>query len=164
MKTFIAALIALGLASPVPRPPLFSRLAGHWLLQGTIGGTQVTHDVDADLVLNGEYIRMHEVSREQNASGAPAYEAIIMIGWDAKASEYLCLWLDSTSGEGLSNGVIARATPQSDRIPFVFKFPTGEVFRTTFIYDQATGSWRWTMDADEQGKLEPFGRVTLTRK
>jgi hypothetical protein len=137
---------------------------GHWVLQGTIAGKQTTHDVDADLVLKGEYVRMHEVSHQKSTTGAPAYEAIIMIGWDGKAGEYLCLWLDSTSGEGLSNGVIARATPLDDRIPFVFTFPTGEVFRTTFIYEQAADTWRWTMDADARGKLEPFGRMTLTRK
>lgn len=57
---------------------LFEHLAGHWVLRGVIGGKQTVHDVDADLVLNRGYVRLHEVSREKNANGAPAYEAFVV--------------------------------------------------------------------------------------
>lgn len=150
-------------AATVPRPPLFDRLAGHWVLQGTIADQQTTHDVDAELVLNGEYIRMHEVSREKTAGGVAAYEAIVLVGWDEKAGEYRCLWLDTTGAGGLVPDAIASATPEPDRLPFVFRIG-GDVFRTTFIYDSAHDSWRWMMDADERGTLRPFARVTLTRR
>jgi hypothetical protein len=151
------------LSAAVPRRALFDRLAGRWVLQGTIAGKQTTYDVDAELVLNGEHIRMYEVSREKTAADTPAYEAIVLVGWDDNAGEYRCLWLDSTAPAGLVADAIASATPEPDRIPFVFRIGC-DVFRTTFIYEQAADSWRWTMDADDHGALRPFARVTLIQR
>ncbi len=139
-------------------------MVGKWVLNGSMGSTQTTHDVDAEWVLNREYIRMHEVSREKNSQGAPAYEAIVFIGRNQKSGEYLCLWLDTTSGEGLSNGVIGRGKPAENSIPFIFKYPSGDGFRTTFIYDEKTQTWQWIMDNESGGKLEPFFRAKLTKQ
>src|SRR5438045_8952039 len=80
--------------------PLSDRLVGKWVLQGTIGGKETTHDVDADWVLNDGYVRLHEVSREKDSNGLPAYEAIMFISWDETSREYSFLILDSTSKIG----------------------------------------------------------------
>lgn len=74
---------------------LLDHLTGSWMLQGTIAGKRTTHDVQATWVLNSEYMQLHEISREKNTSGNAAYEAIVYIGWDVKAQQYACLWLDS---------------------------------------------------------------------
>jgi hypothetical protein len=92
-------------APAVPDETLLDHLTGNWILHGTIAGKETTHDVDSEWVLNHEYVRIHEVSREKNGAGQPAYEAIVYIAWDAAAKEYLCLWLDSTSGGGLSGPI-----------------------------------------------------------
>ena len=144
--------------------PLSDRLVGKWVLQGTIGGKETTHDVDADWVLNDGYVRLHEVSREKDSNGLPAYEAIMFISWDETSREYSFLILDSTSNVGLTNGVIGRAKPETDRIPFLLKYRTNETFHTTFLYDKNTDSWRWIMDDETDEKIRPFARVTLTRK
>ena len=116
-------------------------------------------------MLGNLYMRLHEVSRERDASGRPQYEAIVLIGWDATAGEYQCLWLDSTGGGGLTAQGIARGKPDGDRIPFLWKEKNGSVsFNNTFIYDRRAGSWAWVMDNVQKGKPVPFGRVTLTRK
>ena len=47
--------------------------------RGLIAGQQTVHNVDVVGVLNGGYMRLHEVSREKNARGVPAYEAIVFI-------------------------------------------------------------------------------------
>ena len=52
---------------------------------------QTVHDVDAERVLNGGYLRLHEISREKDAKGVPAYEAVVFISIDAKTGEYACL-------------------------------------------------------------------------
>src|SRR5580692_10114406 len=89
LKTSLAVLALLALAAfstsaqqPTPRDPLLDHLAGSWILQGTIGGHQITHDVESEWVLNHEYLKLHETSREKNAQGQPAYEAIILIERD----------------------------------------------------------------------------------
>ena len=64
---------------PANSPPeLLDHFAGQWVLQGTIAGKQTTHNVQADWVLKREYLRLHEVSREKDAKGDPAYEAMVL--------------------------------------------------------------------------------------
>ena len=92
MKAY-AFLVAATLMLPVvpaarqadPQRALLEKMTGHWVLRGTIAKAQTTHDVDAQWVLDKEYIQIHEVSREKDASGKPAYEAIIHVVWDPKA-------------------------------------------------------------------------------
>ncbi len=149
---------------PIFRDSLLERMVGHWVLSGTIDAKQTTHDVAIDWVLNHGYIRLHEVSREKDAAGAPAYEAIVFIGADPGHKGLACLWLDSTGGTGLNGGALGHAEPAGDRIPFLFKFPNGGVFHTTFVYERSSDQWQWLMDDQtKDGKLTPFARVTLTR-
>lgn len=169
MTFLIAVGIALltGQTQPAPGPAaatLLERLAGQWVLRGTIDKKETTHDVDADLVLNRGYLRLHEVSREKDANGQPAYEALVFISVDAKTGDYACLWLDNTSNAGLTNGGIAHGRPEGNTIPFLFKLTSGEVFHNTFIYAPQSDSWRWELDGETNGRREPFGRVTLTRR
>jgi hypothetical protein len=135
------------------------RLAGDWVLEGTIAGKQTTHDMHADWVLNREYLRLHEVSREKNANGNPAYEAIIFIEWNVKAQEYICLWLDSTSGGGLSAKGLGHGKPAGDSIPFMFS----ESLRNTFIYNRRADTWQWLIDDLANGKSERFADLKISR-
>jgi hypothetical protein len=151
-------------ARPAASPALLDRLAGHWVMTGTIEKRPVTHDVDAEMVLKGGYLRLHEVSREKDAAGAPEYEAIVFISVNAKTGEYDCLWLDNTSNAGLSNDGIAHGMPDGNSIPFLFKPKGGEAFHNTFIYVPASDSWRWELDGESNGRREAFARLTLTRR
>src|SRR5437588_4395254 len=156
----IAALVGSNLQvfsdSPAQHGPLSDQLIGKWVLQGTIGGRQTIHDVDADWVLNDGYVRLHEVSREKDSHGLPAYEAIMFISWDERSREYSFLILDSTSNVGLTNGVTGRATPDTNKIPFLLKIKSNETFHTTFLYDKNNESWQWIMDDEMDGKIRPF--------
>lgn len=160
------ALSAGALQAPArpTAPILLERLAGQWVLRGTIDKKPTTHDIDADLVLNRGYLRLHEVSREKDANGEPAYEALVFISVDAKTGDYACLWLDNTSNAGLTNGGIAHGRPEGNTIPFLFTLTSGEVFHNTFIYVPQSNSWRWELDGETNGRREPFARVTLTRR
>jgi hypothetical protein len=175
MKGNLAILALLLMASfsalahgPVPKDPLLDRLSGTWILQGTIAGHETTHDIESEWVLNHEYLRLHETSREKNAQGQPAYEAIIIIEWDESSNQYKCLWLDSTGGGGLS-APIALGKRGNDEITFLFREKdkgedkeTG--VHTTFAYSKTADTWSWLIDNEEAGKRTPFARVKLTRK
>ena len=137
---------------------------GKWLLEGTIGGKETTHDVVAEWVLGHQYMQFRERSREKNAHGDAAYEALVFIGWDTPSNQYACLWLDVTGGGGLSAQAIGHAKRTGDTIAFVFKGSDGSLFHTTFVYERRSDIWRWLMDDESSGKLEPFARVSLTRK
>ena len=142
---------------------LLDHLAGNWVLQGEIAGKQTTHDVQGQWILRHEYLQLHEVSRESDSSGKPAYEAVVLISWDAKANQYSCLWLDSTAGGALSSQVTCRANPSGDSIPFIFAISPSQLLRTTFTYRGSNDTWRWLIEDETNGKKETFANVELSR-
>ena len=125
-------------------------------MTGTLGGKRITHDVDATWVLKREYLQFHEVSREKDANGAPAYEAIVLLGWDAKANEYGCLWLDNTAAWDFSAHGLARGKKAGNSIPLVITLSAHESLHTTFRYDPTSDTWELTIDDVTDG-MTPSG-------
>lgn len=159
------ALSSVAWPQPSRLPPgLLDRVVGTWVLEGTIAGKQTTHDVVAAWVLDQHYVQLHEVSREKDATGRPAYEALVYLEWEPASGEYACLWLDSTGGGGLSAEAVGHAKPSGDEIRLLFKARDGSKFHTTFAYSQAADTWQWQMDGEEDGRLVPFARVALRRR
>jgi hypothetical protein len=164
LALLVVAALAASAQQPTHKDALLDRLAGGWILQGSIAGHETTHDIESEWVLNHEYLRIHETSRDKNAQGQPAYEAIILIEWDESSSEYRCLWLDSTGGGGLA-APIAEGKRGNDEIDFLFRDKDKDSgVNTKFIYSKATDSWSWLIDNEDGGKLTSFARVKLTRK
>jgi hypothetical protein len=161
----VVASFSASAQQPTQKDPLLDHLAGSWILQGTIAGRETTHDIESEWVLGHEYLRFHETSREKNAQGQPAYEAIVFIEWDESSGEYKCLWLDSTGGGGLS-APIAQGKRGNDEITFLFrdKDDKDSGVRTTFAYSKSADTWNWLIDNKSAGKLTSFARVKLTRK
>ena len=141
---------------------LLDKLSGDWVMTGRLGSKQTTHDVHAEWVLHHEYLRVHEVSREKDAKGAPAYEAIIFIEWNEKRHEYVCQWLDSTEGGGLY-GPLAHAQPMRGTMPFIFTISPTEHMETTFAFSEYDDRWHLTIDDVTNGRSERFGDVWLAR-
>lgn len=171
MKTTLCAvalsfLLVLPAVAQQPgfQDALLDKLAGNWVLEGTIAGAKTTHDISAEWVLGHQYLSFHEVSREKDERGALVYEAIVFIGWDQPSSRYACLWLDSMGGGGLSAQAIGFAKPGGDVLAFVFNAGDGGMFHTTFAYSGDSDTWEWLMDVEKDGERTPFARVTLTRQ
>jgi hypothetical protein len=165
---FLVSLVLLSLPAAAQAPafqdPFLDHMVGKWVLHGTIAEGETTHDVVAEWVLGHQYVRLHEVSREKDSQGQPAYEAIVFIGQDpAPKGRYACLWLDGTGGGGLSATAIGHGRMGADRIAFLFKGGDGSLFHTTFVYGKDDDTWRWIMDGESGGKLHPFARLKLTR-
>jgi len=150
--------------SNVQPDSVLDKMIGKWTLNGTIEERETTHDVDVERVLNGQYVQMKEVSREKDEKGNPIYTAIVYLTWQKTKKEYDCLWLDNTSNEGLSNGIIGHAKPNGDKLEFVFKYSDTIQFHTTFLYDRDADKWQWLMDEDNNGELQPFARMKMTKK
>lgn len=85
--------------------------------------------------------------------------------WDESLHEYLCLWLDSTGGGGLS-APMAHGKRGNDQIVFLFRGKDEKEggVQTTFAYSKDTDTWNWLIDNESGGKVKPFARVKLTRK
>jgi hypothetical protein len=139
---------------------LLDRFTGSWTLSGTIAGDDVLHTIDARWVLGHQYLQFDE----RTERGEIDYEASVIIGWDEPSRRYVCLWLDSTGGSGLSNGILGYAEKSEDELAFTFAGDTSR-FHTTFSYDRANDTWYWTMDSEkEPGQFKPFARLTMERK
>jgi len=144
---------------------LLDHLVGQWVLSGIIARKSTIHDVSAERVLQGGYVRIHEVSREVDSNGAPAYEAIVFISFDSTTGDYSCLWLDSTGNGGLSAQAVGHARASASTIPFIFKDAHGHVsFENKFSYDKTTDTWNWEMDNIQNNKRKSFGRIKLVKK
>ena len=143
---------------------LLERMIGNWTLKGIIDSKETTHDVAISWILGHQYLQISEISHELNSYAKPAYEALVLIGWDLKLNQYSCLWLDVTSGGGLSAQPFAHAERKADKIAFLFKVNDGSAFHTSFVYDRKSDSWQWLMDGEEKGKMQPFARVKLVKK
>ncbi|HVZ49664.1 MAG TPA: hypothetical protein VG916_12845 [Gemmatimonadaceae bacterium] len=156
--------LALGAQQPGSPTALLNRMTGHWVMRGTIAKQETVHDVDVQWVLRREYVQIHEVSRDRDSTGAPKYEAIIYLEWDAKKGEYAVLWLDNTAQYAFGSGYIGRGKPAPGRIALIFPDPNGND-HTTFAYDPAKDTWTWTIDTEKKdGTLAPFARTVLSRK
>jgi hypothetical protein len=131
----LSALAAMALTSPaaaqqaVLHDVLLDDLQGSWVITGTIAGAKTTHDLTADWVINHQYLRLHEVSREREKDGRPSYEATVHIGWNQKTGTYGCVWLDDYGG--LNTQSIGAAVKGGDKLPFVLINLDGSATRTT---------------------------------
>ncbi len=162
LATILAALTVSAQDAPVISP-LLDHLAGKWLLQGTVGKKPVTHDFDAEWVLQHHYLRFHEVSRQKNEKGEPQYEATVFIGWNEKTKQYGCAWMDVYGG--LTTESIGLAAAKENEVPFVFTDEHGETsFTNTFIYDPKTDTWEDRLDNVVKGVAQPFARFKLTKQ
>lgn len=155
----------LALRSAEKHEYLMERMTGNWVMQGTIDDAVVTNDVYVDRILNGQYVRIHQIARETDAAGEPTYEAWIHIAWDQKNEEYVVMWLDNTGVTNFSADGVGHGKPDGDQIPFIWKLADGSGIHNTFAYERASDTWSWKIDnLDKSGKSSPFGRVTLKRK
>ena len=169
MRHLVRAVLVLALARPLaaqalPPDSVLARMAGRWVLRGTIAQQPTVHDVTFTWRLNRSYLEMHEVSRERTTGGTPAYEAMVLFTRDPTTGEYACLWLDNTGVSAFEAAGIGRGAVAGDSVPFLFRYTPTTRFHTTFVYDRARDRWQWHMDNDSVGIRRPFARVTLTRR
>jgi hypothetical protein len=143
------------------RDDLVDRMVGTWKLQGPVMGREAHHTVEAEWVLNHQFLRIHE----KTEAGAPAseqqYEAIWFLGYDPISERYVLHLLDVFGGrfsETLGYGV-----RDGNAIRFVFEYPDGP-FHTVVRWSPEKDTWQWLMtQKDKDGKWATFGDLKLTR-
>jgi len=142
--------------------PILDHLAGKWVMQGEVSGQKVTHDVQADWVLDHHYLRIQETSREKNSKNKPQYEATVYIAWNEARNQYAAIWLDVYGG--ISPASIGVAEPKENELLFVFKDESGAVdLRNDFIFHPDSQTWESKIDDIDKGVVKPFVRLTLRR-
>ncbi len=163
---FALAFSPATLAQEQPPPPdnpqhifhneLLDKMTGRWKLTGTIRRKSVEHLVEAQWVLNHQFLQVHE----KDVTTPPGYEANVMIGYDNTSERYVAHWLDIYGGR--VSETLGYGTRAGDQIEFVFEYPDGP-FRTTFSWIADKKQWQWKMRTkNSAGKWVDFADLTLT--
>lgn len=157
----LAPVLALAQAPPEWKDDLVDHLDGAWKIDGQVMGREVHHEVEAEWVLNHQFLRIHE----KTAASAPAserrYEAIWFLGYDAISERYV-LHLMDIFGTRYSE-TLGYGTRDGNSIRFVFEYPDGP-FHNTYRRSPGSGAWQWLLEQkDKDGRWTKFADFKLTR-
>jgi hypothetical protein len=140
---------------------LADHMVGTWKLTGKVMGRDARHTVEAEWVLNHQFLKIHEKTAATAPSSEHPYEADWYLGFDSVSERYVLHLLDvfgarfsETLGYGVRNG---------SSIRMVFEYPDGP-FHTTLRWSRENDAWQWLMEQkDKQGTWTQFADLTLTR-
>lgn len=136
---------------------LLDNLAGRWKLTRVMRGRTVENAVEADWVLNHQFLRLHM----KDAADPPQYEAMVFIGYDNTSDRYLAHWLDVFGGR--FSEALGYGRRSGNSIELVFEYPDGP-FHNTFSWDPAGKTWTFLMtQKDASGKWVTFAQDRLRR-
>ena len=164
---FLPLLLLLASASAMAQLPapwndsLVDHMAGTWMAEGQILGHEAHHEIQAEWVLNHQFLRIHEKTAANAPKTENPYESIWFLGYDPISEKYVLHLMDvfgvrfsETLGWGWKDG---------NQIKFVFEYPDGP-FHTTFRWNSDSASWKWVMEQKgKDGKWVPFGDLKLTK-
>jgi hypothetical protein len=163
----LAILMALAHAPVAAQTPtgwhddLVDHMAGTWKLQGPVMGHPGHHDVEAEWVLDHQFLRIHEKTSADAPSDEHRYEATWFLGYDPVSERYVLHLLDVFGGR--FSETLGYGTRAGNAIHFVFEYPDGP-FHTTFQWSPETSRWEWLMEQkDKEGKWAQFADLKLTR-
>jgi len=136
-------------------------MAGTWKMEGQVMGRPAHHELQAEWVLNHQFLRIHEKTSADAPASESRYEAMWFLGYDAVSERYVLHLLDvfgtrysETLGYGVRDG---------EAIRFVFEYPDGP-FHTTYRRLAEKDSWQWRMEQkDKDGNWTSFADLRLTR-
>jgi len=134
---------------------LLAKMAGAWSIQGTIRDKPVQHTVEAQWVLNHQFLQIHEID---TAGDKPQYEAIVMIGYDNASERYVAHWTDVCGGR--VSETLAYGHRSGEEIEFVFQYPGGP-FHTIFRWLPDKKIWEWHMRSKDDGRWTDFANLTM---
>jgi hypothetical protein len=136
--------------------PFIENLAGRWEVVRSIRGQQVRNTLEADWVLEHQFLRLHM----KDVAVPPQYEAIVLLGYSHADSQYVLHWCDTFGGRYSGDGFGRRT---GDSIPFTFEYPDGPFFNT-FRWHPASKTWTFEMEnGDQDGSRSPFAVDSLRR-
>ena len=140
---------------------LVDHLVGAWMLEGSVMGHAGHHDVQAEWVLDHQFLRIHEKTSASAPADEHRYEATWFLGYDSVSERYVLHLLD-IFGTRFSE-TLGYGTREGNAIHFVFEYPDGP-FHTTFRWSPDANRWQWLMEQkDKEGKWTQFADLKLTR-
>jgi len=130
------------------KDPFIENLTGEWDITRTIRGKVVHNKASAAWVLNHQFLQLHMT----DVSSPPAYEAIVLIGYDHEAQEYIAHWCDVFGGRfsGIGRGRLLNSS-----VAFTFTYPDGP-FINTFTWNAKDRTWTSYMENVSSSGVRQF--------
>lgn len=140
---------------------LVDHLAGSWKLEGTVMGNNAHHDVQADWVLNRQFLRITEKTSANAPANERRYDSVWYLGYDSISERYVMHLMDTFGGR--FSETLGYGTRDGNQIKFVFEYPDGP-FHNTYRWNPSDNTWQWQMEQkDKDGKWTPFATLKLAK-
>jgi hypothetical protein len=131
-------------------------LIGEWNLSRRFPGKMVHNRVSAQWVLNHQFVQLHMIDVES----PPKYEALVLIGYDHTAQEYVAHWCDLF---GARYSAIGRGKLANGGVAFMFSYSDGP-FVNTFTWNPKDKTWTSYMEnISSDGSRRFFAEDTYRR-
>ena len=138
--------------------PLLDKLVGDWNVERKLGSGRVAKNtVHVEWVLQHQFLELHY----RDVATPAMYEALVLIGYDELAKDYVCHWMDNFGADGSAMGIAPRGAEGSNAIEFKFTPKTGDL-TNRFAFDPKTGVWTSTIRQVENGEWKLFCVDTFT--
>jgi hypothetical protein len=158
----VTALVSVPSIAQAPaewQDSLADRLTGTWKLEGKVMGREAHHEVNAEWVLNHQFLRIHEKTAATAPASENRYEAIWFLGYDAVSERHVLHLIDVFGGR--FSETLGYGTRNGNKIRFVFEYPDGP-FHTTFRWSPENATWLWLLEQkDKDGKWTTFADLKL---
>jgi hypothetical protein len=161
---FTAVLFAVALAQAQGPPPalqdrFLDNFVGDWRVERKMGnGRTAETSVRGEWTLKHQFIELHY----GYADAAPEYEAIVFIGFDAAAKNYVCHWMDVF---GARYSALGYGKIDNDLRAIEFRFvPKDGELTNKFSFDPQTKTWTSLIRQTEKGEWKTFAEEKWTKK
>ncbi|MFN2622030.1 MAG: DUF1579 family protein [Chthoniobacterales bacterium] len=139
--------------------PLLDKLVGDWNVERKFPSGRIAKNVvHIEWVLQHQFVELHY----RDVATPPAYEAIVLIGYDSVNKSYVCHWTDNFGADNSAEGLAPR-DEGSNAIEFKFTFHDGGELTNRFAFDPRNRGWISTIRQTEKGEWKLFCEDTFTR-
>jgi hypothetical protein len=146
-------------AGPTPelKGPFLDKLIGNWHVERKFGsGRTAENTVHVEWVLDHQFLELHYC----DIATPPKYEAMVFIGYNAGAQNYICHWIDNFGGEFSAVGA-GKIDNERHAIEFTFNYNDGPL-TNKFSFDPATKTWTSLMRQKDKGEWKLFAEDRFT--
>ena len=158
----LAVLLPVSLCVKAAAPPpledhFLDNFVGDWHVERTMGSGAIRQSsAHCEWVLNHQFIEIHYGAAETK----PHYEALVFIGFDDSAKNYVCHWVDIF---GAKDSELGRGKVGDNLLSIEFKFGNGEL-TNKFTFDPQSKTWTSLIRQIEKGEWKTFAEEKWTKK
>jgi len=141
---------------------LLQSLVGKWALTGIVHGRTTKSVLEAEWVLQHQFLRVYQKSEENVPEINAPFEGIFFIGFDHAKNRYLAHFVAVWGGDDPTEGLLY-GTRTGNELKLTYKAVGDEVINQRFTWDPGSKSWHIESRIEKAGQEDaPFLTVRAT--